>query len=420
MEITQTLNGDLMQVAVAGRLDSYWADHLSDTLGKVVRQGHHRIQLDCSKVNFLSSSGIRVLVQFYKQLMSISGSFRVVNPSPPVLEVLRITRLVEMLVEGVAPVEPPVESGPKVRRVERDGMSLDVFQLHADAQLTCRTIGNPLPLRSATFSADACSSLGSLATAVVVGVGAFGGSFDDCRARFGELLSVGGTSVYQPADGTNVADYLLGAGPSTSLGAGSRGSEVHVLYCLACEGQFRTLIRFESLQPDITLSLTRLLNACLDETAARSMGVVMTVETTGLIGAALRRSPAGPANGRDFFAFPEIRSRLSFTAERAFPHSVALIGGVVTRAEAGARHPLLRSVGDGLYGHLHAAAFRFHPVRKGFVELAPTVTDLFDADRLLGVLHLLHDDRGPVGAGESEVIRGACWVGPIVSDWLET
>jgi hypothetical protein len=47
------------------------------------------------------------------------------------------------------------------------------------------------------------------------------------------------------------------------------------------------------------------------------------------------------------------------------------------------------------------------------------VTDLFDADRLLGVLHLLHDDRGPAGAGETEVVRGACWVGPIAAGWLE-
>ena len=225
MDITQTQSGDLMHVAVTGRLDSYWADHLSDTLGKVVRQGHHQIRLDCSKVNFLSSSGIRVLIQFHKQLQRISGSFCVVNPSPPVIEVLQVSRLVEMLVEGAAPVEAPAESGPKVRRAERDGMAFELFQLRAEAKLTCRTIGNPQPLRSATFTAGECSSLGSFTPAVGVGVGAFGSGFDDCRGRFGELLSVAGPPVYQPADGTNVADYLLGtspstASPSTSLGTG--------------------------------------------------------------------------------------------------------------------------------------------------------------------------------------------------------
>ena len=47
------------------------------------------------------------------------------------------------------------------------------------------------------------------------------------------------------------------------------------------------------------------------------------------------------------------------------------------------------------------------------LDLAETVTGLFDTDRLLGVMHLLNDDRGSSGAGESEFVRGACWVAPI-------
>jgi len=41
------------------------------------------------------------------------------------------------------------------------------------------------------------------------------------------------------------------------------------------------------------------------------------------------------------------------------------------------------------------------------------VTALFEGETLLGVLHLLHDDRPIVGAGDSELVRGACWIGPI-------
>jgi hypothetical protein len=44
------------------------------------------------------------------------------------------------------------------------------------------------------------------------------------------------------------------------------------------------------------------------------------------------------------------------------------------------------------------------------------VTSLFEHEQLLGVLHLLHDDRGSAGAGESEFIRGACWAAPILCD----
>ena len=70
---------------------------------------------------------------------------------------------------------------------------------------------------------------------------------------------------------------------------------------------------------------------------------------------------------------------------------------------------------------MHAAAFRFRPIRKGPIDFTETVAGLFEPDQLMGVLHLLHDDRGAGGAGESELVRGACWVGPIAAgDWPST
>ena len=38
---------------------------------------------------------------------------------------------------------------------------------------------------------------------------------------------------------------------------------------------------------------------------------------------------------------------------------------------------------------------------------------LFESAVLQGVLHLLGDDREPSGVGQSEFVRGACWLGPI-------
>ena len=62
------------------------------------------------------------------------------------------------------------------------------------------------------------------------GIGAIGEAFSDCRDRFGEFVAVGGAAAYQPSDGTNVPDYLVGSGAHTS--------ELQVLYCLAGEGSF--------------------------------------------------------------------------------------------------------------------------------------------------------------------------------------
>jgi anti-anti-sigma factor len=409
MEITRTPGEGTLDVAVAGRLDGYWADHLDRALTDVVREGHHHIRLDCSALSFLSSAGIAVLVKFHKELARVSGAFHVVNPSKAVSLSLRITRLTELLVEPAGAEVVSASGSRPARRIDQHSTSFDIYELARAAPLKYRTVGHAEPLSAAGALRDEhCFSLESTTPTFVVGVGAFGDSFADCRTRFGELLSVAGATAYQPADGANVPDYLLASG--------GLASDVRMLYCLACEGQFSHLIRFETLEPGGTIGLARLAATCLEAAGTQSIGLVVVAEAAGLVGGALRRSPAQSIESGDFFAFPTVRTRLTFTAEPAFARSVALAAGVVSRKEAGAlknSHSELRPIGDDCVGHVHAAAFRFRPVRKGLIDLRETVTGLFEANQLLGVLHLLHDDRGAAGAGDSEFVRGACWIGPI-------
>jgi len=412
MEITRTLGGEFVSIELVGRLDGYWSDHLTSALTDAVREGHHHIRLDCSGVNFLSSAGIGVLMKFHKELARINGTFLVVNASAPVSTVLRITRLAQFLVEppGTDTATTTRERQPPARRIERDDVGFDVFDLDARASLTCRAIGTAAPLATGGFVDEHCTSLESLVPTLAVGVGAFGDSFADCGPRFGELLSVAGATAYQPADGTNVADYLVATG--------ALRADVRVLYCLACEGRFSHLVRFETLQPGATVGLARLLLGCLEAAGAKAIGVVVVAEAAGLVGAALRRSPSSRLDDADFFTHPGVRTRLSFTAERAYARSVALAAGVVGRG-GGAEQ--LRPIGPDCVGHVHAAAFRFRPIRKGPIDFTETVAGLFEPDQLMGVLHLLHDDRGAGGAGESELVRGACWVGPIAAgEWPST
>jgi hypothetical protein len=97
---------------------------------------------------------------------------------------------------------------------------------------------------------------------------------------------------------------------------------------------------------------------------------------------------------------------------------VALAVGIATRdGRAQSDGGQVRPIGPDCAGHFHAAAFRFRPIRKGLIDLGATVTGLFEPEQLLGVLHLLHDDRAIAGCGESEFVRGACWIGPLRGDW---
>jgi anti-anti-sigma factor len=410
MNITQTVVEDVLQITVSGRLDGYWADYLDRVLGDALREGHHRVTVDCDGLVFLSSAGIAILVKFHKELKRISGGLQVVRPSAPVRATLKMTRLDALLVAPLpADVSTPAPTA-SARQFQRDGADFDVYVLPSRGPMTCKVVGHMLPLGPDAANDLTCVSLESLAPTFAIGIGAFGESVQDCRGRFGELVSVSGATAYQPADGTNVPDYLVAAG--------ALASSVHVLGCLACEGAFSHLVRFDTLASGTTIGLSRVIDACFAASEADAVGVCAVVEAAGLVGAALRRSPVEGFSDGDFFAHPGVRTRLAFTAEPAFTGSVALIAGIATRPGGSGGHDTqLRPIGPNAIGHLHAAAFAFRPITKGPIEIGPTVSTLFEPDRLRGVLHLLHDDRAAAGAGESQCFRGACWVGPLASEW---
>ena len=415
MEIRKQNAGDRVDIHVVGRMDGYWADHLGAALDEVIREGSHQISLDLSEVPFMSSAGIRILVKCYKQLHAIQGAFLIANASEQVKRVIALSGLKETLLpESRQPAATaavtsasavPVDR--KSEQVEKDGATYEVFTLAADAKLKSRLVGNPALLRGSQFRKENCQSREFPETSFAVGVGALGDSYEECEGRFGEFLAASGAFAYLPTDGTNAPDYFVPAHSAVP--------DAQVCYALEFTGPFAKMARFEAKKESGPLGLTQLIEAGLELTGSKRMGFVMVAETAGLMGAALRRPPTPSVSTGSPFEFPDVRKWLTFTAERAFARSLALVVGIVVQGDAGALTPMLRPLGPkpNLIGHFHAAAFTYRPVQKGEINLQETVRSLFNTQSLQGVLHLLSDDRSIRGAGESEFLRGAFWAGPI-------
>jgi len=161
-------------------------------------------------------------------------------------------------------------------------------------------------------------------------------------------------------------------------------------------------------------------NACLGIAESDRLGIVMVAEAAGLVGASLRRSPTHASEQTGPFEFPQVREWLSYTAERAHARGMTLVAGVALREGSEVMAPVVRPLNDAktdpvgaISGHFHAAAFSYHPLQNGKIDLQTTVKKLFKGQTVEDVLHLLGDDRIIAGAGQSEFIRGACWIGPI-------
>lgn len=417
MQITTKNTGDLLEMRLTGRLDNESSDHLTTAISDAVRMGRHSVALDLSDVTYISSAGIGVLVKAYKEFQSIRGFFAVVAISPEGAEVIRLTGLTKMLLADRPKLRGSTSTFSDTMQASfrvsvQAGMTYELYDVSPNATLTCEVIGDPGPLARDSFRAEHCQPVDFPAATIGLGLGAFGRDFADCTDRFGEFLSVAGAAAQQPTDTTGKPDFQRVIGEFVP--------SVQMLYGLRCVGEFSQLVRFDRLAPDGRLTLSSLADQFLKLAETDLAGMVFLAESSGLIGATLRRSPAAANSaGVSRLAHPEVRRWLSFTPDQAYSHTLALVVGVVSRgapsASAKALGPLLRplAANSDLHGHFHAAVFSYRPFKKRKLDLDDTVSALFETEDLQAVVHLLHDDRAITGGGESEFVRGACWVGPI-------
>jgi anti-anti-sigma factor len=421
MEIKTVEAGEILELHVKGALDSNWAEHLGKAIDEAVRNGSHRLVLNLGEVNYLSSAGISVLLRAHSQLTRIHGFFVVSEPSPQVREVLKLTGLHQRLIgdsktirRSAAMVLSTVQ--PQFRCLTAGDIDFELYDLNPECPLSCRVLGDPGRLPARGFVADDARQVSFGPQTFGLGLGAFGSGFDDCRDRFGEFLAVGGAAVQLPAQNGSAPDYQLARDEFVPT--------VDVLYGAQFAGDFSQLARFSGMRDTAPIGLSTLAAECLARTESDRAGMVIIAESAGLVGAALRKSPATPCqtDGRpsgDLFAHPGVRDWISFTPERVHPRSLALVVGVVARTPSGNGADCLSaflrpldSEGE-VAGHFHAAVFSYRPLKKRRLELVPTVGALFESEHVAAVLHLLGDFRELNGAGESAFVSGACWVAPI-------
>jgi len=66
MEITHSQYKHCDLVKVKGRIDSYTAPQLAETFNKITDEGRYKILLDMSGLDFMSSAGLRALINTQK------------------------------------------------------------------------------------------------------------------------------------------------------------------------------------------------------------------------------------------------------------------------------------------------------------------------------------------------------------------
>ena len=95
MTITKTQNGTDLTLVLEGRLDTITAPELEAELKKSLGDAE-TLCLDFTKLDYISSAGLRVLLSAHK-VMSAKGGMKIVNVNEIVKEVFEVTGFAHIL-----------------------------------------------------------------------------------------------------------------------------------------------------------------------------------------------------------------------------------------------------------------------------------------------------------------------------------
>ena len=103
MASTKKPSGDSVEVFVSGRVDGATANELEIVVLEVIRSGAKTIYVNLAEATFICSAGLRVLLQYWRQMKNGGKALWVANPSPEVDSVLTMTGFRAQMVEGGQP-----------------------------------------------------------------------------------------------------------------------------------------------------------------------------------------------------------------------------------------------------------------------------------------------------------------------------
>ena len=96
MKITKTINGSIATIIPEGMIDTVNSPAFENEAETVLSQTNNII-MDFSHVEYISSSGLRVLLKIQKKIASTNGEMKITNVNNSIKEVFEVTGFSDIL-----------------------------------------------------------------------------------------------------------------------------------------------------------------------------------------------------------------------------------------------------------------------------------------------------------------------------------
>jgi len=96
MNIKQNKLGNVNVIVIEGRLDTTNYGELESVLTEITGRNEMQVLLDITGLEYISSSGLRVLLMFLKKIRAAGGRFMLCGMSPDIREIFEISGFVNI------------------------------------------------------------------------------------------------------------------------------------------------------------------------------------------------------------------------------------------------------------------------------------------------------------------------------------
>jgi anti-anti-sigma factor len=97
VEIQSEQHQQTLTISLAGSFDALTAEKVQKYIGTQLDGGQQQVVIDLSQVDFMSSAGVRVLLEMTKRSRGMGGDLRLAAAKPGVQRTLELSGLVRVM-----------------------------------------------------------------------------------------------------------------------------------------------------------------------------------------------------------------------------------------------------------------------------------------------------------------------------------
>jgi anti-anti-sigma factor len=415
MDINTKRTNDILQISVKGRLDAFGALELDDAFNNVIKKNDIHILIDMKDVHYLSSAGIRVLLQVNKKLQKRGGDLHLCHVNQYPSEVLEMTGLDSVFLihsekeKAVSHITQEMDKTAEINwndalSYTQNNIELTVYKSSQKSAIL-KAVGDISKVLFAQLEQKDIYSRKFSETEYSIGLGALGDDINEYMQILGEMITIGGTMVWLPTDGHDTPDFLT---PYKDTG----NVTIHTGFNAALEGDFNDIMIVKAKNGE-SFTISALYAAVFNiarQTQPNFNGVISTAMQADLdefYSSGVKIAPVkkfAPENHQmithkdNFKNWMDINSKPQYHGETMLSFGVGMdLSGSISTIEKEALHTLFylnpaNTEDNELILHNHAVIFK-HITLKKTCDLDKTIKNIVNNGKFMDMRHLLDNTK---------------------------